>query len=695
MDRNSAIVTSTDASDGYYDIDSTYAKSTAGRNTLQKSTMVLPEGSTLTYEYLSTNGLHDADASRVTRVKVATTAVATYAYNGLSDLVGTSLPQPDVFMTLYDPADPDDYDRLDNFGRVIESKWTRDLDTDRDFYHTTVTWDRGSNITVIEDNIHAGRDVSYTNDNLGRLTKAEEGTWGGSSISSRTRQQDWTLDQVGNWSNAKLDLDGDNNWNETDEYNDTRTHDLVNQLNARNMDSAGGDEFSLTYDGVGNLTDDGEAYEYVYDVWGRLRQVKNTSNQNLIAEYWYNGLGYRITFHEDADSDQDVDANDPKYHLIYDERWRLVATYRADDDNPKEVFVSHQAGLDGSGDSSYIDSVILRRRDANSGWTSAADATMEERRYYCQNWRADVSAIITSGGLIVEWTKYSSYGIPFGLPGGDTDSDGDCDATDITQIQTWIDAPAYDVRGDVDLDGDVDSADKTLAINNYQGTTSGWNVLSAVANRIGYAGYHKDINLDHYHVRHRVFEPHLGRWTRRDPLGYVDGLSLYGYVGSLPITYVDSTGYRWTWFRSCFDTTKFRHRTWDTSIECCENGLLVAKVTIWICKRPLNVPPLRGTVIGPVSHSYVCCVAPNRDCYGNQGGTKKGTPIPREPAAIGNCKPNLVCPSVKTAKCNNPIAPKDYCLLGFNCHRWANNDTDRDTIKDTEKYLNGLGNSNR
>lgn len=177
-------------------------------------------------------------------------------------------------------------------------------------------------------------------------------------------------------------------------------------------------------------------------------------------------------------------------HFAYDERWRHIATYRADDDNPKELFVYHQAGLDGSGGSSYIDSVILRQRDANSGWTSAADGTLEVRRYYCQNWRNDVSANITSGGLIVEWAKYSSYGIPFGLPGGDTDSDGDCDSTDITQIQTWIDAPAYDVRGDINLDGSVNATDKSLAISNYQGTTSGWNVLSAaaVANRIGYAG---------------------------------------------------------------------------------------------------------------------------------------------------------------------------------------------------------------
>ncbi len=255
---------------------------------------------------------------------------------------------------------------------------------------------------------------------------------------------------------------------------------------------------------------------------------------------------------------------------------------RADDDNPKELFVYHQAGLDGRGGSSYIDSVILRQPDADSdapplsleegrgeggshsflrlgggrpGWghssTSSADGTLEERRYSCQNpvgWASrpstSDSAIITSGGLIVEWAKYSSYGIPFGLPGGDTDSDGDCDSTDITQIQTWIDAPAYDVRGDINLDGSVNATDKSLAISNYQGTTSGWNVLSAavVANLIGYAGYQKDINLDISHVRNRVLDPHLGRWTRRDPLGYVDGINLYNYGTVSPVLLSDFMG---------------------------------------------------------------------------------------------------------------------------------------------------------
>ena len=40
---------------------------------------------------------------------------------------------------------------------------------------------------------------------------------------------------------------------------------MVNQLNARNTDSAGGDEFTLTYDGVGDMTDDGANYTYIAD----------------------------------------------------------------------------------------------------------------------------------------------------------------------------------------------------------------------------------------------------------------------------------------------------------------------------------------------------------------------------------------------------------------------------------------------
>ena len=67
---------------------------------------------------------------------------------------------------------------------------------------------------------------------------------------------------------------------------------------------------------------------------------------------------------------------------------------------------------------------------------------------------------------------------------------------------------------------------------------------SSVGNRKGYAGYEWDETISVYHVRHRVYLPEIGRWSRRDPLGYVDGMSLYQYVALSPVRYLDQLGLR-------------------------------------------------------------------------------------------------------------------------------------------------------
>ncbi len=48
---------------------------------------------------------------------------------------------------------------------------------------------------------------------------------------------------------------------------------------------------------------------------------------------------------------------------------------------------------DRRGASSYIDILILRNNDANTAWPAASDGTLEERIYYCHNWRGDVVAL--------------------------------------------------------------------------------------------------------------------------------------------------------------------------------------------------------------------------------------------------------------------------------------------------------------
>ena len=71
-----------------YDIDYTYEKATNGRNTIRRKTMHLPDGNVITNKYMTSNGLHDEEASRVTKVKDGTSERARYFYNGVGQVVG-------------------------------------------------------------------------------------------------------------------------------------------------------------------------------------------------------------------------------------------------------------------------------------------------------------------------------------------------------------------------------------------------------------------------------------------------------------------------------------------------------------------------------------------------------------------------------------------------------------------------------
>ena len=143
--------------------------------------------------------------------------------------------------------------------------------------------------------------------------------------------------------------------------------------------------------------------------------------------------------------------------------------------------------------------------------------------------------------------RYSAYGVPFGLPEGDSNSDGVANATDRTIIQGWINTSHYDVRGDADLDGDVDSTDKTN-IGNLGTVTLGRGALSAsaVGNSFGCSGNPTRLGNRVNEVRSRMLEIRLGAWMGRDPLVYIDAMSLYVASGSNPIIRNDPSGNSYT-----------------------------------------------------------------------------------------------------------------------------------------------------
>ena len=64
------------------------------------------------------------------------------------------------------------------------------------------------------------------------------------------------------------------------------------------------------------------------------------------------------------------------------------------------------------------------------------------------------------------------------------------------------------------------------------------------ANEIIYCGYRFDSESRLYYVRNRNYNPVLGRWIQRDPIGYQGGINLYGYVGGGPVGAADPDGLR-------------------------------------------------------------------------------------------------------------------------------------------------------
>jgi RHS repeat-associated protein len=52
-------------------------------------------------------------------------------------------------------------------------------------------------------------------------------------------------------------------------------------------------------------------------------------------------------------------------------------------------------------------------------------------------------------------------------------------------------------------------------------------------------------SLGLFYYRHRVYDPHTGRFTSEDPMGFIDGANRYVYCGNNPVNIVDPFGLAW------------------------------------------------------------------------------------------------------------------------------------------------------
>lgn len=598
QDRNSAVATS---GGDHFTAAWTFAKAnpSGGWETVRVSGMIVspiaapPSGVTtvtnlgsIQYDY---NTGIDAAISRVSEIESTSNSniKVQYEYMGVATPVGTKYAELGLASNKYSGTSAT-FDAMDRWGRTVTSRWYT-LDgsgntVGKGFDHR-ITYDANSNPTSSQDKLWPTLDFKYDMDGLDRLRKAHEGTVTFNSgvpqtIASPVRQENFTLDQLGNWTGFTKDLNGDGVFTGADDLNESRTHSNANELLTRTL-KPGESAKTLAYDAAGNMTDDGTRLKFEYDVFGRLvrARLRTGSPGNLIAEYRYNGLGYRIATHrpsvENAQIGTAVTESDPWEYHVYDTNWREVATYRgtktaspatdALDSWPKQILIRHNAGLSGTGSSSYIDEIALRERDGNGGlgangaddddgWRAASDGQLEQRQYYCQNWRHDVVLLVDAIGgssRVTERYRYSAYGVPWAWGRADFDRNGETNDDDFNLFAdgynavTPTDTNNY-WRFDLDLNGSVDDYDFVIFAAEYAmllAPVNGEQSRSDVGVGLGYAGYGWEYVDGGYLSRSRRYYPASGVWSTRDHLGYIDGTSLYAYVRQRPLQMTDSRGY--------------------------------------------------------------------------------------------------------------------------------------------------------
>ncbi len=246
----------------------------------------------------------------------------------------------------------------------------------------------------------------------------------------------------------------------------------------------------------------------------------------VVGAYGYDGLNRRISR---------TIGSDDAIHEYYTESWQRLESRPGGESSTQGVSL-FVFGI------RYIDDIVMRQRDANEA------GPPEERRYYLTDANYNVSMIVTDSGWGVERVFYTAYGEPEVFPFGDADGDHDVDTADetlITSIKNSTDP--YNILADLNLDGAVTQADVN-AFGNYAGYSGGRGVLAisngsaTTGNDIGYAGYVWNDERSQWHVRHREYDPKLGRWLQRDSEEYIDGPNMYEYSESEPLASLDTYG---------------------------------------------------------------------------------------------------------------------------------------------------------
>ncbi|GJM24870.1 MAG: hypothetical protein DHS20C16_12850 [Phycisphaerae bacterium] len=431
-------------------------------------------------------------------------------------------------------------------------------------------YDANDNI-VAEYSDQPGGSAKYVIDSLNRIIRASRGTANSSNSNFVKGSEVFDFDR-GVEDNNAMDLVG----NVLQATVKTMTTDgLFNQeiINILSMNDANEIDALLStvdgiptpedfdYDAAGNLIADGEK-RYEYDDRYQLTRV-TTLTDELLAAYTYDALGRRVTEEIGLAAETlgvltSGEAAGTK-RFVYAGN-RVVAEY--DFNDPANEFILKRNFWSAEG----LDTLL--RTDHFEDDTGQVFHSI----FYATDAQGSpLSAVVYDDtddrAVVVERYVYDVHGkmyvTGYGCRRTDIDCDGIVGATDLVLVSSaYIPSGAEGMREDVcgggvngdEPDGAINDDDlRCVRVDLGAGVPGLFNADDAQADTALDAypkpdrahGLH-GLPIDHatglVYARARHYHPRLGRWTRRDPKGYVDGGNLYEAFRSNSARYVDPMG---------------------------------------------------------------------------------------------------------------------------------------------------------
>jgi len=252
-------------------------------------------------------------------------------------------------------------------------------------------------------------DQLYDYDELHRLKNFKRGSLTGTApnytgVSSRNREQDWSLDQLGNWKEFDARDTDVGSW----DLEQSRTHNDANELTAVGLQSGGAGSAWVdpTLDNAGNIKvipsplAPLSSFSLKYDAWNRMVEVRENDSAVQINEY--DGLNRRIVRERVGAETR---------HFYYNQQWQVVEQRVGSSTSADVQYLYHP---------NYVDAVAMRY-DANG-----------DRHLYLQDANFNVTTITDDAGAVEERYSYTPYGEVTILNANFSEDDpGNCGTSDI------------------------------------------------------------------------------------------------------------------------------------------------------------------------------------------------------------------------------------------------------------------------